>query len=135
MIGIDEIEKDLRTMDDWSDRFRYVIRLGRTLPEYPEYERVFENQIWGCSGQVWVCASVEDGRMFFFGDSDAAIVKGLVAIVIAFFDGKTPEEVLADVPEELFCKMGLSERISKHRSNGLLSVIGRIKELAVSLCT
>src|SRR3954454_16340890 len=103
---LDQIISDFEFLDDWEDRYRYIIELGRTLAPLPDAERTAENKVRGCASQVWLSTRTgqERGpsRFHFAGDSDALIVGGLVAIVIALFDGKTADEILATDAEALF---------------------------------
>jgi cysteine desulfuration protein SufE len=128
---IDQISEDFAFLDEWEDRYRYVIELGRTLPPFPESERTPENKVRGCASQVWLVTSVApapDGpHLHFLGDSDAHIVRGLVAIAIALFDGKTAREILKTDAQALFDRLGLSEHLTAQRSNGLRSLVERIK--------
>ena len=122
---------DFELLDDWEDRYRYVIELGRTLPPLPEAERTEANKVRGCASQVWLATHVSDAggtpRMAFAGDSDALIVKGLVAIVIALFDGRSPAEVRDTDAEALFSRLDLRAHLTSQRSNGLRALVDRIK--------
>ena len=128
---IDQLLDDFELLDDWEDRYRYVIELGRTLPPLPEAERTEANKVRGCASQVWLATHVsdEDGtrRMAFAGDSDALIVKGLVAIVIALFDGRKPAEIRDADAEALFSRLDLRAHLTSQRSNGLRALVDRIK--------
>src|SRR6185312_16800747 len=91
----EQIASDFAFLDEWEDRYRYIVELGRQLPPLPEAERTAENKVRGCASQVWLATHVADGHLHFEGDSDALIVRGLVALAIALFDDKTPAEVIA----------------------------------------
>ena len=125
-VSIDQIIADFDLLDDWEDRYRYLIELGRNLPPLPDAERSDKNKVRGCASQVWL-ATHAGGTMHFEGDSDALIVRGLVAIAIALFDGKTPEEVLATDAEATFERMDLRAHLTAQRSNGLRSLVDRIR--------
>jgi cysteine desulfuration protein SufE len=130
-LSIDQVVADFELLDDWEDRYRYVIELGRGLPPLPEAERTDANKVRGCASQVWLSTheSSRDGRLrlVFRGDSDALIVKGLVAIVIALFDGKTPDEIRTTDAEALFSELDLRSHLTTQRSNGLRALVDRIK--------
>ena len=125
-VSIDQIIADFDLLDDWEDRYRYLIELGRNLPPLPDAERSDKNKVRGCASQVWL-ATHAGSTMHFEGDSDALIVRGLVAIAIALFDGKTPEEVLATDAEATFERMDLRAHLTAQRSNGLRSLVDRIR--------
>jgi cysteine desulfuration protein SufE len=135
--AIAKIADDFAFLDEWEDRYRYLIELGRTLQPLPAEAHNAENKVQGCASQVWLEKSVtdEDGtvRLSFLGDSDALIVRGLVAIVIALYSGRTPAEILATDAEALFLELGLKEHLSPQRSNGLRSMVGRIRAEAAAL--
>jgi len=133
---LQRIVDDFAYLGDWEDRYRYLIELGRGLAPLPEGERTLANKVQGCASQVWLWTSTEgdaEPRLRFVGDSDAHIVRGLIAIVLAIFDGKTPDEIAAIDPEAIFKELGLSEHLSSQRSNGLRSMVKRIKADASAL--
>ena len=118
-------------LDEWDDRYRYVIELGRTLEPLSEAEHSAENKVQGCVSQVWLSKRVErDGngepRLIYLGDSDAHIVRGLVAIVLTLFSGHTPKEILATDALALFDEFGFRDHLTPQRSNGLRSMVDRI---------
>jgi cysteine desulfuration protein SufE len=130
MTSIDQIIQDFSYLGEWEDRYRYLIELGRKLEPLPEAQRTAENKVSGCASQVWLWTrDADDGqpRLRFVGDSDAHIVRGLMAILIALFDNKTPAEIVATDPEALFSKLDLRAHLSSQRSNGLRSMVARIK--------
>src|SRR5258708_6075827 len=109
---IDDILSDFELFDEWDDRYRYLIDLGRRLEPLPDAARIDANKVRGCASQVWLetrRSAGNDGRprLFFKGDSDAHIVKGLVALILALFDGKTPDEILSTNAEDVFGKLEL----------------------------
>jgi cysteine desulfuration protein SufE len=128
---IDEIVANFELLDDWEDRYRYVIELGKALPALPEPERTAETKVRGCASQVWLSTRVEGAgkaaRLFFVGDSDAMIVRGLVAIVIALFSGRTAAEIEATDAEAVFSRLDLRAHLTAQRSNGLRALVDRIK--------
>lgn len=129
---IDDIIDDFALIDDWEERYRYVIELGRSLPELPESARTEENRVRGCASQVWVETSVTrndrgEAVLHFRGDSDAHIVRGLVAIILALYSDKTAREILDTNAMATFEKLGLIEHLTPQRSNGVRSMIERIR--------
>lgn len=131
MASIDQIIDDFAYLDDWEDRYRYVIELGKALPELPEAERTAENKVRGCASQVWLVVKPDTGAnpvLHLQGDSDAHIVRGLVAIVLAAYDGKRASEIADLDAADLFARIGLIEHLSAQRANGLRSMIARIRE-------
>lgn len=129
---IDDILADFDLLDDWEDRYRYVIELGKGLPPLPDAERTAENKVRGCASQVWLSTRIEAGqdspRLVFAGDSDAMIVRGLVAIVIALFSGKSAREVLATDADGIFERLGLKSHLTAQRANGLRALVDRIRK-------
>lgn len=134
MASLDQIIDDFAFLDDWEDRYRYVIELGKALPDLAEEKRTSENKVMGCASQVWLVTHTtgdpENPVMSFEGDSDAHIVRGLVAIVLATYSGKTASEIAGLDAFEIFSKIGLVENLSSQRSNGLRSMVNRIREEA-----
>lgn len=134
MTSLDQIIDDFAFLDEWEDRYRYVIELGKNLPEMPEASRTSENKVQGCASQVWLVThatgDAEDPLLTFEGESDAHIVRGLVAIVLAIFSGKRASEITKTDALAIFGKIGLIEHLSSQRANGLRSMIRRIKSEA-----
>ncbi|MFN7104020.1 MAG: SufE family protein [Pseudorhizobium sp.] len=134
MARIDQIIDDFAYLEEWEDRYRYVIELGKVLPDLPEADRTAENKVQGCASQVWVVSHEEDGGadpvLTFTGDSDAHIVRGLVAIVLAVYSGKHASEIVSTDAIEIFDRIGLVEHLSSQRANGLRSMVKRIREEA-----
>jgi cysteine desulfuration protein SufE len=129
---IDEVIENFSLLDEWDDRYRYVIEPGRTLPPLSEAQRNDANKVQGCASQVWLATTAKpngaDGPILtFVGDSDAHIVRGLIAILFALFSGKTAREILATDALQLFDRMGLREHLTPQRSNGLRSMVDRIR--------
>ncbi len=132
---IDEITENFALLEDWDDRYRYVIELGRMLAPLPDAARTDANKVPGCASQVWLTTDVAaDGAggpvLTFSGDSDAHIVRGLVAILFAVYSGKRAQEILATDALALFDQLGLREHLTPQRSNGLKSMVGRIRDEA-----
>jgi cysteine desulfuration protein SufE len=129
---IDEITENFSLLDDWDDRYRYVIELGRTLAPLPEPARIEANKVQGCASQVWLTTQVKpDGAagpvLTFVGDSDAHIVRGLIAILFAVYSGKPARDILATDAVAVFEQLGLREHLTPQRSNGFRSMVDRIR--------
>lgn len=124
-----QIIDDFGFLDDWEDRYRYVIDLGRELAPLSEAERNDANKVRGCASQVWLVPAREGERWVFRGDSDALIVKGLVAILLKLYSGATSVEIQARDAQALFDRLGLGGHLSQQRSNGFFSMVQRIKSL------
>jgi cysteine desulfuration protein SufE len=133
-VSLPELLENFEFLDDWMERYRYIIELGKRLPEMPEALRTTENKVLGCQSQVWlvVAESSDPTRIVFEADSDAHIVRGLVAILLVMFSGKTRDEIRDLDPRPTFAELGLDQHLSQGRSNGLLSMVGRIKALAAA---
>jgi SufE protein probably involved in Fe-S center assembly len=132
MTDIDTIKQDFAYLDDWEDRYRYVIELGKSLPDMPEHEKTESAKVRGCASQVWLVTETRPGApgdpvMVFRGDSDAHIVRGLVAIVLAAASGRRASEVETLDAAELLDGLGLGEHLTAQRANGLRSMVARIK--------
>jgi cysteine desulfuration protein SufE len=134
MATLEQIIDDFAFLDDWEDRYRYVIELGKALPELAEEKRTPESKVQGCASQVWLVSHEEDGSadpvLTFEGDSDAHIVRGLVAIVLAVYSGKHASEIVGTDAIEIFNRIGLVEHLSSQRANGLRSMVKRIRQEA-----
>ncbi|MCA9664464.1 MAG: SufE family protein [Myxococcales bacterium] len=153
--SIERIIANFEVLDDWADRYRYIIDLGRQLPGLPSDCRVECNRVDGCVSKVWLVEEMDAGSvgdlmeavarsagealpvagdsrcpMYFNADSDAHIVRGLIAILLHLYCGKTPEEILALDPAPLFTQLGLDKHLSVSRSNGLNAMVKRLKQLA-----
>jgi cysteine desulfuration protein SufE len=138
---LDAIRSDFALLDDWEDRYRYVIELGRGLAPLPDQLRTEANRVRGCASQVWLASSLKrppgggPQRLEFLGDSDAHIVRGLIAILFAMYHGRTPEEILAVDARAEFSGLGLAEHLTPQRSNGFFSMVERIRRDARALAT
>ena len=128
---IDDIRDNFALLEDWDDRYRYVIELGRTLAPMPEEEHSAENKVQGCVSQVWLQKLVDrDGGapiLKYRGDSDAHIVRGLIAILLTLLSGRTPREILGVDAAAIFDEFGFREHLTPQRSNGLRAMVERIK--------
>jgi len=129
-ITADEIVENLSFFDEWDDRYRYIIDLGRELPPLPEDKRTDDRLVRGCQSQVWMDVGARDGRIQLAVDSDAFIVKGLLAVVLAAYNDKTPDEILAFDVDAYFDTLGLMQHLSPTRGNGLRAMVHRIRETA-----
>lgn len=125
--NVQDMIEDFAFLDDWEDRYMHVIDLGKSLPPLPVEAKTDANKVKGCASQVWLVSSQEGQIWHFQGDSDAHIVKGLVAIVLEIFSGRSAEEIAALDPNDILSKLGLAEHLSAQRANGLAAMIGRIK--------
>ncbi len=129
--AIDEIIDNFSLLDEWDDRYRYVIELGRSMSPLPEIHRSDANKVQGCASQVWLATALSfDGDqpvLSFLGDSDAHIVRGLVAILLATVSNTQAGEILAADPIALFDRLGLREHLTPQRSNGFRSMVARIR--------
>ncbi|MGK6315278.1 SufE family protein [Neorhizobium sp. DT-125] len=133
MASLEQIIDDFAFLDEWEDRYRYVIELGKELPDLPDEKKTSENKVQGCASQVWLVSHIDGGAdpvMTFEGDSDAHIVRGLVAIVLAVYSGKRASEIAATDAIEIFDRIGLVEHLSSQRANGLRSMVKRIRQEA-----
>jgi len=132
MADIEEIIDNFSELDDWDDRYRYLIELGRELPRLAETAHSDANKVQGCASQVWLDTSVRPNGaggpvLIFAGDSDAHIVRGLIAILFAIFSGRNAKDILAIDALALFQRMGLREHLTPQRSNGFHSMVERIR--------
>lgn len=130
MVLFDDIVADFAFLDDWDDRYKYLIDLGRALPPYPEEKRDDARKVRGCASQVWLDPRRVDGRIEFAGDSDAHIVKGLVAVLLALYSGRTPGEILKVDAAAALAPLDLAAHLTPQRSNGLASMVKRIRAIA-----
>ena len=130
--AIAAIAEELEVFDDWMDRYQFIIELGRKLPPFPEAWRNDEHRVPGCQSQVWMEAGLQEGRMLLAGASDAAIVSGLVALLLRVYSGRSPAEVLA-TPASFLQDLGLIEALSTNRGNGIAAMARRIHGAARAL--
>ena len=132
MTTIDEIVENFALLDEWDDRYRYVIELGRTLTPLPDSAHIDANKVQGCASQVWLRTHVKRDAsagpvLTFEGDSDAHIVRGLIAILFALYSGKSAREILNTDALVVFDRIGLRENLTPQRSNGLRAMVERIR--------
>ena len=130
---LENILADFQLLDDWEDRYRYVIELGSVLPPLPEAARTEANKVRGCASQVWLATQIDNTtagaapRLSFKGDSDAHIVRGLIAILFAIYSGRRADEIVRMTAKDVFRRLGLVEHLTPQRSNGFASMVERIR--------
>jgi cysteine desulfuration protein SufE len=128
--AIAALEDDLALLPDWEERFSYLIDLGKQMAPLAEHERTEATKVRGCASQVWIVPERRDGRLFFRGESDAFLVKGLIAVLLQVYSGRTADEILSVDPKGLAARLGLSDALTAQRSNGLYSMMQRIRSEA-----
>lgn len=131
-VAIEDILDTVEFLDDWEERYSYIIDLGKDLPAFPDHEKTEANKVHGCQSQVWLSHyfDAHNNTLYVLLDSDAIIVKGLAAIVLAALNAKSPQQVIDTDVEALFNKMDLMRHISPTRGNGLRAMLERIKNTA-----
>ena len=131
---LQEVESDVvdefSMFDEWLDKYEYLIELGKSLKSYTETDKTDDRLIKGCQSRVCLDYKIEDGRIWFNADSDAIITKGIISLLIRIYSGRTPEEIMSS-DFSVVDKIGLKENLSPTRANGLVSMIARIREIAV----
>ena len=132
MPAIEEIIENFEFLDDWEDRYRYLIDLGKELQPMNDADKNEQNRVQGCTSQVWIVAGSKTEVVDFVADSDAHIVRGLIAVVMALFNHKPPQEILNADADEVFGKLGLHEHLTPSRRNGLAAMVERIKKEAAA---
>lgn len=130
--NLDDIVANFELLDEWDDRYRYLIELGKSLEPLPEADHIDANKVRGCASQVWLVSHREEGsgvqtRLRFVGDSDAHIVRGLVALALAIFSGREASDILATDAFAIYERLGLAAHLTPQRSNGVRAMIDRIK--------
>jgi cysteine desulfuration protein SufE len=128
-IAQQEVIEEFRFFDDWMDRYQYLIDLGRRLPDFPDADRIDSNKIRGCQSQVWFVADKRDGKLEFRAISDAAIVSGLIAVLLRIYSGKRPRDIL-DTPANFISALNLEAHLSPTRSTGLHAMLKAIQNFA-----
>ena len=130
--ALDEIQSAFELFDDWEDTYRFIIDLGKSLPALPDAQKTEDRLVRGCQSQVWLIPhhDAETGRLRFAIDSDAHIVRGLIAIMLAAYDDKPPADILAYDIEALFRELDLLRHLSPTRGNGLRAMVGKIRSVA-----
>lgn len=129
-ITSDDIVDTLSFFDNWEDRYKYIIDLGKELPPLDEASRTDDNLVRGCQSQVWLLSDARGGKLYFEADSDAFIVKGLLAVVLAAYNGKTAQQVADFDVEAYFAELNLLKHLSVTRGNGLRAMVKRIQDTA-----
>lgn len=130
----DKVVKEFTDIDDWEEKYSLLIQMGKDLGELEPEIKIEKNKISGCQSQVWMHASLDDGKMKIYGDSDAMIVKGLVAMLIRVYSNQAPEDILASPPEFL-TKIGIDKHLSPTRKNGLGAMLKQIQLFALAFKT
>lgn len=125
-----ELVEEFDLLGDWEGRIEYVIDLGKGLPPLPEHARVEANKVPGCAAQVWLSTRRAGGRLFFDADSDSALSKGNIALLLKLYSGRLPDEILAFDARAALDRLGLPAALTRQRANGLNSMVGRIREAA-----
>lgn len=135
MLTLEEVKETFEFLDDWEDRYRYIIDLGKTLPNMPADLRVEENLVKGCQSLVWIVIGYDKNadQVTIQLDSDAFIVRGLIAILMTVFQQQSPDRIVAEDVDELFAELDLLSHLSPTRGNGLRSMVSRIKQEAQDL--
>ena len=129
--AIAAVGEELGVFDDWMERYQYIIELGRKLPAYPELWADDTHRVPGCQSRVWMEAQMRDGRLYLAGASDAAIVSGLVAMLLRVYSGRTPDEIVATEPHFL-TELGLVQALSTNRGNGVAAMARKIRDVAAT---
>lgn len=131
-VTIEDVTDDFEFLDDWEERYAYIIDLGKQLPTFPDEERKEENYVHGCQSQVWLIHHVDaaSGKLYLLIDSDAMIVRGLAAIILVALNARSPRELLTTDIDELFEQLDLFRHISPTRGNGLRAMVGKIRDIA-----
>ena len=131
-MSIENLIDDFSFLESWEDKYKYLIELGNALPKFNDDQKVDEWKISGCQSQVWIIPHISDNHFYFEGDSDAIIVRGIIAIVLEIFKDKSAQEILDIDVEEIFDKLGLREHVSSNRRSGMLSMVDKIRFYAQS---
>ncbi|WP_242687949.1 SufE family protein [Alienimonas californiensis] len=124
---LDELREEFEFLGNWEDQCEFLIDVGMDLPRLPEQDKTEETRVHGCQSLVWMTVGEQDGRLRIAAESDAMIVNGLIAVLLATFDGKTPAEALAVDVDEVFASLGLDEHLSSARKSGLAGMVQRIR--------
>ena len=130
-LTIEDIVENFSLLEEWDDRYRYVIELGRAMGPFDDAERTEANKVQGCASQVWLSKQIDrsggEAQLNYLGDSDAHIVRGLIAILLKLHSGRTPQEILATDAIAVFDELGFREHLTPQRSNGLRAMVERIR--------
>ena len=128
-----ELAEDFDLLGDWEQRIEYVIELGKGLAPLDEADRIEANKVPGCAAQVWLATTQDDGRLWFAADSDSALSKGNIALLLKLYSGRTPREIVAFDARAALDRLGLPSALTRQRANGLNSMVGRIREAALAV--
>lgn len=131
-VTLAELVEEFDLLGDWEGRIEYVIDLGKGLESLPDVDRVEANKVPGCAAQVWLASEARDGRLWFRADSDSALSKGNVALLLKLYSGRTPGEILGFDARAALDRLGLPQALTRQRANGLNSMVGRIREAALA---
>jgi len=135
MLTLDQIIQDFTEVGDENERFEMLLELGQDLPDFPDSEKLEAYLVQGCQSQVWLIPEPQldsQGKLYFRADSDSLIVRGIIALLLACYSGKTPAEILAFDVRPLLVKIGLARHLSPSRSNGLFSMVKRMQQIAAT---
>ena len=127
----ERIVKEFSLFEDWTEKYKYIIKLGTRLDPLPEEDHVDSNLVKGCQSQVWLTADLEEDKVIFRADSDAAITKGLVALMVRFYSGQSPDTII-DTKPDFIDKIGMAQHLSPTRANGLVSMVKQMKIYAMA---
>lgn len=135
-MDIDELTENFNAFDDWEDRYKYLIDLGNTLPPMEDALKTEQSKVRGCMSQVWMVKGWnKEGKLTLLADSDAQLVKGLIAVLFAIFEGKTQTEISRIDVEKTFAQLGLDQHLSPNRRNGFFSMVEAVKAFTSGPCT
>ena len=129
-MDLNELYENFEFFDSWEEKYQYVIDLGRTLESLPDEYKTEEWKVQGCQSQVWLVPEVKNGKLHFKGDSDAILVKGIIAVVLLIYNDKSAEEIKSIDVLKIFAKLGLEENLTPSRRNGMMSMVQKIKYYA-----
>lgn len=132
-MDIEELIENFSFFENWEEKYQYVIDLGRKLEPLDETFKTEQWKVKGCQSQVWLVPNYTEGKLCFKGDSDAILVRGIIAIVLLIYNNKTPEEIKSIDVLKIFAKLGLEENLTPSRRNGMLSMVAKIKEYAAAM--
>lgn len=133
MINLDELYENFDFFDSWEEKYQYVIDLGRELEELPSSYKTDEWKVQGCQSQVWLVPEIKNGIFHFKGDSDAIIVKGIIAVILLIYNDKSAEEIKSIDVLKIFARLGLEENLTPSRRNGMMSMVQKIKHYAENI--
>lgn len=130
----DRIIREFNLFEDWTEKYKHIIKLGTKLEKLPEKDHIDANLVKGCQSQVWLTASLEGDKVIFKADSDAAITKGLVSLMVRFYSGESPDNII-NVNPDFIGKIGMAQHLSPTRANGLASMVKQMKIYAMAFKT